>query len=85
MISVIWNDRAQFVICHGCGAIAGPRALVNIHEFLSAAKPFLREHRFHEPPQTEWPVKRASLGPSHSFPSHHRAPWEPMREPGEEG
>lgn len=40
MISVVWTDRAQFVVCRGCGAVAGPRELLNVMDFILSAKSF---------------------------------------------
>jgi len=85
LMRVIFSSSAQYVICEHCGAYAGPAELLPITEFLIAAKPFVKEHRFCESARPASPLdKRASLGPTHSFPGRHRASWEP-REPGEEG
>ena len=83
-IRIIYTPEAQYVICLGCGVIAGPRELLPMPHFVLAGKEFLREHRFHAP-KSPWPPKlRAPLGPTHAFPARHAAPWE-QREPGAEG
>jgi hypothetical protein len=83
-LRVIFRHDAQWVICEWCGAAAGPHELAPTLVFLIIGKEFLRKHRFCEPPNLTWPPEhRPELGETHAFPRHHRAPWEPEREPGE--
>lgn len=88
MIHVIYGDRAQWLICTGCKSAWGPKPgtpLLPALAFLILGKEFVKRHRFHGATSGWPPAERAVLGTTHSFPARQRAPWEPGREPGEEG
>jgi hypothetical protein len=88
MIHAVFTDRAQWLICSGCNSAWGPKPgtpLLPTLFFMVLGKEFVRRHRFCLTASIWPPAERAALGSTHSFPPRDRAPWEPEREPGEEG